>query len=188
MKDKIRAKTTKKKGVTYSAKECAYIAVFVALVIAAQLAFSAVPGVEVVTVLFVAYAFTFGVARGMIAATAFSLLRQFVFGFYPNILILYIVYYNLLTAVFGMLGKNVKDPKKKLFWLVLSACVCTVCFTLIDNVLTPLWYGYSEKAARLYFKYSLPVLFPQTVCTGVTTALLFLPLHKAFLLCKPSLG
>ena len=71
MKDKIRAKTTKKKGVTHSAKECAYIAVFVALVIAAQLAFSAVPGVEVVTVLFVAYAFTFGVARGMIAATAF---------------------------------------------------------------------------------------------------------------------
>ena len=55
-----------------AAKECAYLAVFVALLIAAQFVFSFLPGVEIVTVLFVGYAFVFGVKRGMLAATAFS--------------------------------------------------------------------------------------------------------------------
>lgn len=186
MKDKIRVKTTKKKGASYSAKDCAYIAVFVALVIAAQFVLSAVPGVELVTVLFVAYAFSFGAARGMIAATAFSLLRQIVFGIYPTVLILYLIYYNGLAAIFGMLGKNCKASKKQLFKVVLSACVCTVCFTLLDNVITPLWNGYSEKAAVLYFKYSLPVMIPQILCTAITVSFLFLPLCKAFSLWKPN--
>lgn len=186
MKLKLRTEKTKKNGVARSAKECAYIAVFVALVISAQLVFAAIPGVELVTILFVAYAFTFGIARGMIAATAFSLLRQIVFGFSPTVLILYLTYYNFLTLIFGILGKNIKEPRKKLFWLVLVACVCTVCFTLLDNVITPLWYGYTQKAARLYFKYSLPVMIPQTVCTAITTTLLFLPLYKTFSIIKKS--
>ena len=63
-----------------SAKECAYLAVFVALLIGSQLPFAALPGVEIVTLLFVTYAFVFGICRGMLAATAFSLLRQFVFS------------------------------------------------------------------------------------------------------------
>ena len=59
-----------------SAKECAYLALFVALQIAAQLLFSALPGVEIVTLLFISYSFVFGVRRGTLAATAFALLRQ----------------------------------------------------------------------------------------------------------------
>ena len=61
-----------------TAKDCAYVAVFVALVMAVQLVFSSVPGVEVVTVLFVTFAFTFGVTKGVCAATTFSLLRTLV--------------------------------------------------------------------------------------------------------------
>ena len=178
-----KQKTNGKKIAVRSAKECTYIAVFVALVIAAQLAFATVPGVEVVTVLFVSFSFALGIARGCLAATAFSTLRQVVFGADLKILALYLVYYNFLSAVFGLLGKAVKKPHRKLFWIVLIACVCTVIFTLLDNVLTPLWYGYNEKGARLYFQYSLPVLIPQTVCTAITVALLFLPLWKIFSLC-----
>ena len=71
-----------------TAKECALISVFVSLVIAAQIALSAIPGVEIVTVLFVVYSFSCGVKRGMLSATAFSILRQIVFGFFPTVLIL----------------------------------------------------------------------------------------------------
>ena len=39
-------------------KECAYLAVFVALTITAQLCFAAIAGVEVVTLLFVAFSFS----------------------------------------------------------------------------------------------------------------------------------
>ena len=153
---------------------------FVALVISAQFVFSSLPGVEIVTVLFVSFAFAFGTVRGMLASTAFSLLRAFVFGGDMRTAVLYLIYFNLLTALFGMLGKRVKIVKRAFVWVVLLACVCTACFTLIDDILTPLWFGYTPKATRLYFKYSLPVMFTQVICTAVTVGTLFLPLRKVF--------
>ena len=163
-----------------SAKECAYLAVFVALVIALQTALSILPGVELITVMFVAYSFTLGVKRGMIAATAFSLLRHMVFGAYPTVLVLYLIYFNLLTVCFGVLGKLIKNPLKWLVIIVFTACVCTLCFTLIDNIITPLWLGYDRRSATLYFKASLPFMIPQVVCTAISVATLFYPLHKTF--------
>lgn len=163
-----------------SAKECAYLAVFVALVIAVQTVLSLVPGVELVTVLFVAYAFTMGPWRGVIAATAFSLLRQLVFGFYPTVLVLYLIYFNLLTVSFGLLGKVIKSPLKRLPIIVIIACFYTVIFTMIDNVLTPWWFGYDKRAATLYFKASLPFMIPQVICTAISVAALFYPLYKVF--------
>ena len=191
MKDEIRQETTKekqaKKAAARSAKECAYLAAFVALVIALQLAFSLVPGVELVTVCFVAYSFVMGAKRGMIAATAFSLVRQLVFGFYPTVLVLYLIYYNLLALCFGLLSKKCKPTPKRLIWLVLIACACTVTFTMIDNVLTPLWYGYQKRAAEVYFLASLPFMIPQVVCTAISVACLFLPLVRVFSLVKRTL-
>ena len=182
---------TKKKNLKqYSiktAKECSFLAVFVALVIAVQLVFSLVPGVELVTVLFVCYAFVMGEKRGVIASTLFSLLRQFVFGVHPTVLILYLLYYNLLSLCFGLLGKKLKTPLKWLPLIVIIACVCTVCFSLIDNILTPLWYGYSKRAAKAYFYASLPFMIPQIVCTAVSVACLFIPLFKIFCLLKRKL-
>ena len=178
---------TKKRTVVKSAKECAYLAVFVALVIAGQLLLSAVPGVEIVTVMFVAYSFVFGVRRSMLAATAFSLLRQFVFGAYPVVLVLYLLYFNGLAAAFGGLGHCVKKPLKYLWALVLLACVCTASFTMIDNLLTPLWYGYSARVTRMYFTASLPIMFPQIFCTAVSVGVLFVPLQKTFHLAKKGL-
>ena len=168
----------------HSAKECTYLAVFVALVIALQTVFSALPGVELVTVMFVAYSFVMGAKRGMLAAIAFSLLRQFIFGIYPKVLVLYLVYFPLLALAFGLLGGRIKHPVKGLVWIVLAACLGTVFFTLFDNILTPLWLGYNARDARLYFTASLPILFPQTACTAVSVATLFLPLHKVFSIIK----
>ena len=184
-KEKSNKRTGKK--IAYSAKECAYLAVFVALVIAAQLVLSVVPSVEIVTVLFCAYAFTFGVKRGMLAATAFSFLRQFVFGVYPTVLILYLVYFNLLATSFALLGKWIKKPLKWLAVIVVIACVCTVLFTMIDNVLTPLWYGYSRKATILYFKASLPFMVLQVINAALSVGVLFFPLYRAFSLIKRTL-
>ena len=161
-------------------KDCAYIGVFVALTIAAQLCLSFLPGVELVTVLFVAFSFAFGCKRGMAAATVFSLLRQLVFGFYPTVLVLYLIYYNGLTLLCGGLGRRGKVGAKTLVWLTAVACVCTACFTLLDNILTPLWYGYSGRVLRIYFMASFSVMLPQMVCTAVSVGVLFVPLTKLF--------
>ena len=101
--------------------------------------------------------------------------------------ILYLLYYNLLSLCFGLLGKKVKAPLKWLPLIVIIACVCTVCFSLIDNILTPLWYGYSKRAAKAYFYASLPFMLPQIVCTAVSVACLFIPLFKIFCLLKRKL-
>ena len=168
------------KGTFRSAKESAYVAVFVALLIAVQLALSVLPGIELVTVLFISFAFVFGMGRGMFAATTFSIVRQLVFGFYPQVLILYLVYYNALCLLFGWLGKRFASPKGKLLILVLLACVCTVCFTLMDCAITSLWFAYTKRAAMIYFKASLAFMLPQVVCTAFTVSVLLLPLYGVF--------
>ena len=169
-----------KKSRGHTAKECALLAVFVAVVIASQTVFSAIPGVEIVTVLFVTYSFSVGYKKGMLAATAFSLLRQIIFGFFPTVFFLYLVYYNLLTFSFGALGKKIKKPVKYLPLIVILACLGTVFFTMFDNILTPLWYGYSMRAMKLYFFSSLPFMIPQVICTAISVSVLFLPLWKIF--------
>ena len=161
-------------------KDCAYIAVFVALTIAAQLCFAAVPGVELVTVLFVSFAFAFGCRQGMIAATAFSLLRQLAFGFLPTVLILYLVYFNLLALLFGFLGRKIALQTKKIPLVTIIACVCTVGFTMLDNIITSWWLGYSGKLFKMYFWASFSFMVPQVICTAISVGILFYPLAKFF--------
>ncbi len=188
MKVQKNGKNGVKTATVRSAKECAYLAVFVAVMIATQFALSAVAGVELVTVLFVSYAFVFGWKRGMAAATVFSLARQIVFVFSPTALILYLAYYNLLTLLFGLLGRWLRVRYTTLLLLTLVACVCTVCFTLLDDVITPLWYGYTRRAAKVYFYASLPFMGIQLVCTAISVGVMFMPLQKAFRLAgKPIL-
>ncbi len=173
-------KKQKEKRAVRVGKECAYLAVFVAILIASQLCLAALPAVEVVSVLFFSYCFVFGAKRGMIAATAFSLLRQLVFLFYPSVFLTYLVYYNLVALLFGWLGRVVKRPLVALWWLTVVACLCTFAFSLLDCIVTPLWYGFTWEATKGYFFGSLPVTLPQIICTGVTVALLFIPLQRAF--------
>ena len=171
-----------KKKYAHSAKECAYIAVFVALVLALQLVFAAVPGVEVVTVLFISYAFVFGAKRGMLAATVFSFLRQIIFGFFPVVLVLYLFYFNGLVLVFAHLGGENKKGKicNNVGWLIFYACIATACFSMFDNLLTPLWYGYTLKQTHLYFLASLSFMIPQIFSTAVSVTFLFYPLKRIF--------
>ena len=120
----------------------------------------------------------------MVAATAFSLIRQLLFGFFPVVLILYLVYFNFLVALFGFLGKRIANKWRFLPLFVALACVCTLLFTLSDNILTPLWYGYSKRATEYYFYASLPFMIPQTIGVCASVAFLFMPLTRVFSLIK----
>ena len=167
------------------AREIARTAVFVATVIGAQYALSAVPFVEIVTLLFACYAYVFGMERGILCAVAFAFLRQLLFGFYPVVLALYLTHFSFLSLVFGMLGERCpQNGWRRLALVVAVAVVCTVGFTLLDNVLTPMYYGYSQRAAKMYFRASLPFMLGQSVCVAVSVALLFIPLTKALFFVK----
>ena len=171
---------SKEKEKNFSAKDCVSIAVFVAIVIAVQVVISAVPGVELVTVLFGSYSFVAGAKKGMISATAFTLIRQIVFGFFPTVLILYLIYFNLLTLTFGVLGKKIDKGLKWLPIIVVLACVGTVFFTLIDCIITAFWYNYSMRIIVNYAYASMTFMIPQIICTVVSVSIFFPPLIKIF--------
>lgn len=237
-------------------KEISYAAVMCALLIGGQYVFSFVAGVEIVTLLLVCYSAVFGARRGAICAAAFSVLRCFIFGFYPTVIVLYIIYYPLLAAVFGVLGRLDSSAFEKLpaavavainlllislaaacvaayaldliklsriykvtiyvfLWVIFSLCValciafdillaaqkksvgrfsellrlitftcvaavCTIIFSLLDDVITPLMLGFTPLHALGYFYSSFTAMLPQTVCTVVTVGALFLPVTAVF--------
>lgn len=164
-------------------KNIAIISIFTALLIGGQLALSAVSGIEIVTVLFFSFAYVFGVKRSLFVANAFTVLRCLIFGFFPNVVLLYLLYYNLFAIVVGGIGKKMKREYsiKKHVLLVVIAILLTVSFTLLDNILTPLIYAYTAQARIAYWYASVYTLMPQIICTAVTVSILFYPLYKAFI-------
>lgn len=157
-----------------TAKDVTLVGMFTALLIGSQLALYTVTGVEVVTVLFLCFCAVYGRGKGVLVALAFSLLRCFIFGFQLNVILLYLVYYTAFALAFGGLrGKHLP-----LLAVVGLACVSTVAFTLLDDILTPLVLGFSPKAAKFYFYGSLYAMGVQTACTAITVSVLYLPLSK----------
>ena len=122
-----------------SAKKIILPGVFTALLISGQLALSGISGIEVVTVLLLTFVYKYGIGQGLLVANSFSLLRYFIFGFIPNVIILYLIYYNIFVLVFGFLGKVFRHEYsiKKHIMVVVVAVVMTALFTISDNVLTP---------------------------------------------------
>ena len=169
---------TRKRAAVRGVKYVAITAVFTALLLGAQYALWFVKGVELVTLLLLVFAYRFGVKCGVLSAVAFSLLRCFLFGFFPSVILLYLIYYPLFAALFGLLG-NVFSRHvtfRIVLLLTAAAAVCTACFTLIDDVITPLFYGYTRDAALAYFVASLPTMGVQTVCAALSVGLLARPL------------
>ena len=175
-----KAESARRRGRAFrrGAGYAAVIAVFTALLLAAQYALWFVKGVELVTVLLLVFSYRFGVRCGVLSAVAFSLLRCLLFGFFPNVVLLYLLYYPLFAACFGVLGNALhhRTGVRVQMLLTVLAVLFTALFTLLDDALTPLLYGYTREAALAYFLASLPTMAVQTVCAAVTVLLLFRPL------------
>ena len=87
----------------------------------------------------------------------------------------------VLLALYVALSVSKKgDGGRELASVTALAAFCTVIFTLIDDVVTPLFLGYSFDAATAYFYTGFIAMLPQTVCAAVSVFLLFLPLRRMF--------
>ena len=156
------------------------VAMCVALLIAGQLALTGINGIEIVTVMLLCFCWCYGVRHGLATATTFSLLRCFVFGFQVNVIVLYLIYYNLFAIFFGWFGRRFtgRNELLKLVVVAAAAVAFTVLFTLLDDVITPLMFAFSANATKVYFYQSLTAVIPQSICAAVTVSLLFHPLTK----------
>lgn len=161
-------------------KDIVRIAMCTAMLIGGQLALSAVSGVEIVTVLLLCFCYTFGARQGVAVAITFSILRCLIFGFYINVVILYLTYYTLFALFFGFLGSRLggKLSFSRILLVVALSMIFTLLFTLLDDVITPFIFGFNQNAAMTYFLASLSTVIPQVICTAVTVSVFFLPLTK----------
>lgn len=157
-------------------------ALFTALLIGVQFALSGVAGVELVTVFFLAFCFCAGIKAGVTVAITFSTIRCFLFGFYPSVIVLYLVYYVSFALFFGFLGNKFgrKITVSGYIAVLIFVCIFTACFSLLDDVITPIFYGFTLKSAIAYFYASLPFMLSQTICAFISVSVLFIPLIKIF--------
>ena len=169
-----------------TAKKTAICGAFCALLLATQYVFNAIKGVELVTLLFVTFCFTFGGVCGFLVAVAFCLLRCLIYGFFPSVMVLYLIYYPLLALAASALGKAVKNAPalKQTIIVTLFSVVFTVIFSAIDCIVTPLFYSFTASAWVAYIYQCAPVCLIQCICVSLSVALLFLPLKKAFVIIK----
>ncbi len=161
-------------------KDLAIIGLYSALLIGGQLALSAISGVEIVTLLFTAFCFYFGIWRGIAVGVIFSLLRILVFGFFPTVLILYLIYNVVFAIVVGWMGVIMKKTLsvKNVFIIVSVVLILTIFFTVLDNIITPLFWAYTIDMTKAYWLASLTAVIPQSVCAVVSVSLLFSPLVR----------
>jgi K+-sensing histidine kinase KdpD len=198
----------KRKTTLFSAKSIAVTAVMVALMIGSQFVLSFFVGVEIVTLVLCVFCVAFGVLHGVVAAVAFALLRCLVFGFSPQVVVLYLVYYPLFAVAVGFYGRLInsalasgveKNEENRLnrtktlkgvaifAGLLLIVCALTCSFTMLDNVITPLILGFGKNSRLIYFYNSLPAMTTQIICVAVSVALLFYPLWKIMYRAKESM-
>ena len=156
------------------------VAMSVALLIAVQMALTAISGLELVTVILLCLCVCYGIRTGLAVATTFSLLRCFFFGFQVNVILLYLVYYNLFALFFGWWGRRFSGQitLSQRVLTVAAAVAFTVVFTLLDDVITPLVFGFHPNAAKVYFYQSFTAMIPQAICAAVTVSVLFGPLVR----------
>lgn len=86
----------------------------------------------------------------------------------------------LLITYAVLLIKNKGKAGRQIASVTAVAAVCTMCFSLLDDVITPLLLGYTLEAAKLYFEASLITMTTQILCTIISVALLFHPLVTVF--------
>lgn len=113
-----------------------------------------------------------GIPVSVLYRARLSAMLWALFGVLAGLLALYIA----LWAVGGRRAGQGREAAS----LAALAALCTVCFTLLDDVLTPLFYGYSFDAAVAYFYAGFFAMLPQTICTVLSVLLLFYPLRKVF--------
>ena len=164
------------------AKKIAICGAFCALLIAIQYVFNAVKGIELVTLFFYAFCFSFGWTYGVLVAVAYTFLRCFIYGFFPAVIILYLIYYPLFAVVAHFAGKLLsnRSPIKQVVFSSLICLCMTLIFTLLDDIVTPLFFSFDKKAFIAYFYQSIPTCLIQCACTVMTISFAFYPLKKAF--------
>ena len=123
-------KSAPKRRVLSGAKAIALVGITAATVECAKLALSAIPNVEVVTLLLALYGYVFG-WYGVLSAIVFVSIEPIIYGF-GTWVVSYYIYWPLVAFVFMLLGKI---RLKNRWLLTLAALVLTFFFGVLSSLI-----------------------------------------------------
>lgn len=128
----------------------------------------ATPLILLCTAILCAYFVITGIPISILYQEKVSILLWVLFGVCILLLTIYMI------ASFVSQNEIIKEIS-----IVISIAVsCTILFTLLDDIITPLFYGYSFEVAVGYFYTSFLALLPQTISVSISVSILFYPLIK----------
>ena len=121
-----------------SAKRICLIALLIATLTGGKLAIP-VANIEIVTLLLVVYALTFGWRDSFIACLVFISIEPLIHGFQPWWIVLYFSYWPALVTVVAFLPKRLK--RARIVIAIAIGIIFTVLFGLLDALIYTLFSG-----------------------------------------------
>lgn len=166
-----------KHATSIGAKKVALIAIMTATIEAGKLALSAIPNVEVVSLLCAVYGYVFGLI-GVVSIVLFVGIETLIWGVNTWVLS-YLIYWPTVCMIYWLLGRlKVKSR------LIITAVI--VVLTVFFGVLTSLvdvglfsgfWDNFWQRFA-IYYSRGIVFYVVQIACNAIVFPLLFLPLAK----------
>ncbi len=188
MRSRPIEKVNRRGKIRYNAALIAVSAMYAALLVGGKEAFSALPNVEVVTLLVAVCAYVWGPVVVFPAVNVFIVVDMAIWGVNTWI-ISYLIHWNTAGLCFWLLGKlKVRRNAVRIVIADIVAVVLTVLFGVLTSFID-VFVGYSgggffvdtgELFSRFAVMYTAGISFyaTQTVCNAVLFAVVFLPLVR----------
>lgn len=161
-----------KKGL-FGARQVALIGVMAATLECGKLVLSALPNIEVVTILCALYGYVFGI-YGVIAAAVFVCIEPLIWGF-GSWIITYFIYWPTVALVFMLLARR---ETKNRFALTGIALGLTLIFGILSSAIDSAFYlginGYYFTNLIIYYLRGIPFYAAQLITNAALFPTIFL--------------
>lgn len=164
-----------KHATSIGAKKVALIAIMTATIEAGKLALSAIPNVEVVSLLCAVYGYVFGLI-GVVSIVLFVGIETLIWGVNTWVLS-YLIYWPTVCMIYWLLGRlKVKSRLIITAVIVVLTAFFGVLTSLVDvGLFSGFWDNFWQRFA-IYYSRGIVFYVVQIACNAIVFPLLFLPL------------
>lgn len=164
-----------KHATSIGAKKVALIAIMTATIEAGKLALSAIPNVEVVSLLCAVYGYVFGLI-GVVSIVLFVGIETLIWGVNTWVLS-YLIYWPMVCMIYWLLGRlKVKSRLIITAVIVVLTAFFGVLTSLVDvGLFSGFWDNFWQRFA-IYYSRGIVFYVVQIACNAIVFPLLFLPL------------
>ncbi len=168
----------KQKTFSFSVADVALTGVMAATLEAVKLALSALPNIELVSLLLALYGYVFGLS-GVLAAVVFVAAEVLIWGLNTWV-ISYIIYWPLLALLFRLIGKKISNRFVITGIAVMMTFFFGILTSLVDiGLFSGYWDSFFDRFA-IYYLRGIWFCVVHIVCNAVVFLTLFKPLETLF--------